>query len=322
MIVRFGYVAMSMELENCSPSKTVTLKNFTQLAAVDREVAKAKLTKVSQQNLRNTLRLLKNNKANKVMIYRFSSKLIPLATHPDLSDWDYLVNLDSYFKEIGDYVRQNHFRVSFHPDHYTLINSPKAEVVEASLIDLNHHHNMLSQMGLGNQAKLVTHVGGAYGEKKLSLRRFVENWTKVSKAIRDRITVENDDKTYTVSEVLELCEELSLPMVLDLHHFICNHEPEEDIILLFPRISATWQGTGLNPKIHISSPKSEKDFRSHHDYVNPDDIRLFLLGIKDLTSHLDVMVEAKQKDKAMLKLVEDLGTFAGIRKLNASSVEV
>lgn len=322
MIVRFGYVAMSMELENASPSKTVTLKNFNKIAEKDREAALAKVTRVAQENLQNTLRLLRNNKANKVMVYRFSSKLIPLATHPDLRDWDYLGVLEPYFKEIGNYVKANGFRVSFHPDHYTLINSPREEVLKTSLRDLRHHHDMLTAMGLGCEAKLVTHVGGAYKDKTMSLKRYIENWPMVSQPIKDRLCIENDDKTYTVTEVLGLCKEIRVPMILDLHHFYCNHSDGENLTELFPSIVDTWKDTDLNPKLHISSPKSEKDFRSHHDFVKPEDILPFLKSVKGSGIDIDVMVEAKQKDKAMLKLVDDLEETGEVKRLNNASIEM
>lgn len=111
-------------------------------------------------------------------------------------------------------------------------------------------------------------------------------------------------------------------MILDLHHFQCNHTPAEDAVELFPRIAATWQGTELPPKLHISSPKSEKDFRSHHDFVDPRDIFPFLCAIKDLNLHIDVMVEAKQKDKAMFKLVHDLTEMPSVKKLNPAAIEI
>ncbi|MBW4839445.1 MAG: UV damage endonuclease UvsE, partial [Paenibacillaceae bacterium] len=86
MIVRFGYVAMSTVIDNASPSKTMTLKTFNGIA--DREAAIRKLETIAGDNLHNTLRLLRHNVGNDIQVYRFSSKLIPLATHESLSDWN------------------------------------------------------------------------------------------------------------------------------------------------------------------------------------------------------------------------------------------
>ena len=61
-IVRLGYVAMSMELKNASPSKTMTFAQFEQID--DREAAIRKLERIALTNLQNTLRLLKHNAAS------------------------------------------------------------------------------------------------------------------------------------------------------------------------------------------------------------------------------------------------------------------
>jgi len=90
MQLRFGYVAMSMELVDCSPSRTVTFKTFSGLRERDPEAALSKLKRTARENLFNTIRLLRHNKANDVMVYRFSSRIIPLATHPELEGWDYV----------------------------------------------------------------------------------------------------------------------------------------------------------------------------------------------------------------------------------------
>lgn len=45
-------------------------------------------------------------------------------------------------------------RVSAHPDHFTLLNSPDEGVVKASLADLAYHAGLLDAMGLGEDAKI------------------------------------------------------------------------------------------------------------------------------------------------------------------------
>lgn len=111
-------------------------------------------------------------------------------------------------------------------------------------------------------------------------------------------------------------------MVLDIHHFICNREKGSSIEVILSRFLSTWDRSGLNPKIHVSSPRSGTDRRSHHDFVGPEDIWGF---IKDVARHerdIDVMVEAKKKDTAMFRLVEDLAGFPGIRRVNRAALEV
>lgn len=322
MLIRFGFVAMSMILEHASPSKAVTLKTYRTLAEKDPDAALEKVRRTARENLTNSLRVLKHCTANRVSVYRFSSRLIPLATHPELSHWDYIGELSPQFVELGSYIRENGLRVTFHPDHYTLLNSPDEGIFQSSIVDLAHHSRMLNAMRLGDQAKLIIHVGGGYQDKKESMERFLDNWARVPNGIARRITLENDDKTFTARETLYLCEKLQLPMVLDLHHYHCNHEEDSTLEEIIPRFLATWRETGLPPKIHLSSPKCDTDIRSHHDYI---DTAAVFPDLQKLCAHdtdIDAMVEAKQKDKAMFCLVEELGRLAGVSQCAGARVEI
>lgn len=313
MHIRFGYVAMSVILEKASPSSTVTYKTYSKIAEKDENAALARVRRAARENLLNTLRLLRHNRAYGVQVYRFSSKIIPLATHPMLSEWDYIGDLKEEFATIGSFVRENKIRVSFHPDHYTLLNSPGEEIFHASLKDLDHHCRILAAMDLDSRARLVIHTGGAYKNKVDSLERFKENWTRVPGYIAGRITLENDDKIFTARDVLDLCTVLSLPMVLDIHHYKCNNEGES-LAEILPAVYSTWDAAGLPPKFHISSPKSAADFRSHHDFVSPDDLYPFLRLVRELNNDIDIMVEAKQKDRAMFQLVRDLADYPMVER--------
>lgn len=322
MLVRFGFVAMSMNLENASPSRTLSFKNYTKIAKHDPKAAAEKLTMVARENLRNSLRLLRYCKAHNVKVYRFSSKIIPLATHPELARWDYLKDLRPQLIEIGAFVKENKMRVSFHPDHYTLINSPREKVFESSLADLDYHCSILKVMTLDERAKLVIHIGGSYHNKEKSLDKFIKNWSLIPENIAGRITIENDDKIYTAEDALYLCQKLHLPMVLDIHHFRCNHKKESNMGEIYSRCISTWKGTGLPPKIHVSSPKSENEPRSHHDYIDPETVYSFLMAAREHKADLDVMVEAKQKDKAMFRLVQELSRMPGVELINDTGLKI
>ncbi|MBS4031547.1 MAG: UV DNA damage repair endonuclease UvsE [Clostridiales bacterium] len=322
MLVYFGFVAISMTLEHASPSKAVTHKTYRKLYESSPDTALEKVRQIARENLTNCLRLLHYCAANHVRLYRFSSKIIPLATHPDLVHWGYLRELKQPLAELGRFIRKNGIRVSFHPDHYTLINSPREEVFTASVTDLAHHCLIFNAMGLDDYAKLIIHVGGGYNDKESSLERFLENWARIPNGIAKRLTLENDDKTFTARETLYLCEKLQIPFVFDVHHHTCNHEEDSDLEDILPRFIRTWENTGLRPKLHISSPRSETDFRSHHDFINPDDIYPILKILKEYPSDFDVMVEAKQKDLAMFRLVKELGRLPGIDIVNSACISI
>lgn len=311
MIVRLGFVAMSVHLTNASPSRTMTVTNFQKL--VDREAALRKITRIASSNLMNTLRILRHAVASGVYVYRFTSKLIPLFGHDLTQDWDFFHYLEKDLAEIGEFVRDNKVRVSFHPDHFTLLNSPNKDVIVRSIEDLSRHVDLFQAMQLDERAKMVIHVGGGYKDKETSLHRFIDNWSLVPERIKQRMTLENDDKTYTARETLDLCQKVGIPMVLDIHHHKCN--PEGDLRDMAQPIFTTWDGTGLVPKIHASSSKSESDFRSHHALVHPEDLVPFLDLAREFNQDLDVMLEAKEKDEALFTLAKELAVLPGFKQL-------
>ena len=314
MIVRLGYVAMTQNLVDASPSGTITVTNFNKLP--DEESRMYRLRKITEQNLKNTYRILLYNKAYDISIYRFTSKLVPLATHPLTDGWDYASEFKDDFKQIGDFVKENNFRVSAHPDHYTLINSHSEKVLEDSIRDLDYHVRTYEAMGLEDyKYKLVIHVGGLYRDKQSSIKRFKDNFVKLPDRIRKRIMLENDDKSYTAADVLDICKELKVPMVLDVHHHQCvnNGERLEDLL---GDIFDTWNEEDFNPKVHFSSPKDEKNFRSHADNIDLEQFRDFLEVAKKNGRDFDVMLEAKNKDSALLNLSRELKDLSGIERMN------
>lgn len=314
MKFRLGYVAMTLNLEDCSPSGTVTHSTYGKLSS---EKAKMyKLQKIANKNLFNTLRILKYNKAMNISVYRLTSKLIPLATHPDLHSWNYIDDFSDGLQEIGKFVRENGLRVSAHPDHYTLLNSPVNKVLEDSIRDLDYHVQLFEAMGLdGSEYKLVLHVGGVYGNKQDSIERFCHNFIGLPDRIRKRLIIENDDKSYNTYDVLELCQKLSIPMVLDVHHHNCICR-EGNLETLLPDIFNTWNHEYYPPKIHFSSPKNNKDFRSHADLIDYNEFIGFLETAAKVNRDFDVMLEAKSKDTALLKLSGQLASSADIKQIN------
>lgn len=320
MIFRLGYVAMTLNLQDSSPSSMMTVTALNRIS--DEEARINKLRKIARKNLHNTYRILLYNQALNIKVYRFTSKLIPLATHPLIKHWDYVDDFRDEFRKIGDFVKENNFRVSAHPDHFTIINSVSQDVFRDAVEDLDYHVKIFEAMGLDDyRYKLVMHVGGLYKDKKTSLERFKENYLKLPDRIRKRIVVENDDKSYSAQEVLVLCKELGIPMVLDVHHHKCinNGEKLEDML---DDIFHTWDGEYFVPKIHFSSPKSQKDFRSHADFIDMEDFVEFLHTAKKTGRDFDVMLEAKNKDSALMKLSDNLSGIEGIRKINLSEFVV
>lgn len=316
MFIRFGYVSNALNLWDCSPAKTLTYARYSKL---DAEAQKEALMSVTEQNLEHTLRMIHYNIAYQIELYRFSSSLVPLATHPDVK-WDFITPFCDLLKEIGDLVRKNGLRTSFHPNQFTLFTSDKPHITENAVIDMQYHYDLLKGMGLENEGFINIHVGGAYGNKATATERFYTNIKELPEEIKQRMTLENDDKTYTTSETLAICENEGIPLMFDYHHYCANKSDEDDMEELLVRFAKTWEGKGAKPKIHVSSPKSEKEFRSHADYVDLNFIMPLLKKLKEMEMDCDFMIEAKQKDRAALRLVEEISALRGVKRLSGGSI--
>ncbi|RDW18872.1 UV DNA damage repair endonuclease UvsE [Oceanobacillus chungangensis] len=315
-IVRLGYVAMSMELKNASPSKTMTFTQFNKIT--DREAAIRKLERIALSNLHNTLRLLKHSAASDIHFYRLTSHLIPLANHEELLDWNYIKPLEEALREIGDFVKKHKLRVDFHPDHFVIINSKKKDILKNSIRTLKLHYLILKGMGIDPTHRCVMHVGGNYNDTEISLERFVDNWMNVPKVIQNMIMLENDDTSFTLEDTLYLCEKLNIPLVFDYHHHLAYHK-DDNWEINWNRVMQTWKHSPLPIKMHISSPKSNEAFRHHSNYVDTDMFFRFLKVIKDSIPQIDCMIEAKRKDEALFKLMDEIKTRKDVEVIDGSS---
>lgn len=317
MILRFGYVSHALSLWDASPAKTVTYARWSKLESSARE---ALLKETTRLNLEHTLRMLHYNIAHQIKPYRFSSSIVPLGTHPEV-EWDYITPFKSLYQEIGSLVKKHGLRTSFHPNQFTLFTSDQAHITTNAVTDLTYHYNLLKAMGLEEEASINIHVGGAYGNKATAIERFHQNIKQLPTEIKKRMTLENDDKTYTGAETLSICKEEQIPLMFDYHHYMANKNEDTALSDLLPAVFKTWSGQKWNPKVHISSPKNDKEYRSHADYVDPEFIMPFLKELKAINTNVDVMIEAKQKDRAALQLVEDLAKIRGVKRINGAALE-
>jgi len=316
MLVRLGYVAMSMNLQNASPSKTMTFAQF--LKQKDKDAAIRKLELISKTNISNCLRLLKHNKAHNISFFRLSSKLIPLANHEELKDWNFMKPLKEELNQLGEFALKNNMRIDFHPDHFVILNSVDEELLKSSIKTLKMHYQLLKAMKINTEQRCVLHVGGGYDDKEKALEQLIENFGSVPSPIQKMLMFENDDTTFTFDETLFACEKLGVPIVFDYHHHLVNHVNEQ-WTENWERAVNTWAVSELPMKMHISSQRDDKDIRAHADYVESSMFLTFLNEIYGSVKQIDCMIEAKQKDNALFKLMEDLKSHPSVELVNDSS---
>ncbi|MDG4657658.1 UV DNA damage repair endonuclease UvsE [Ectobacillus antri] len=317
MRIRFGYVSHALSLWDCSPAKTMTFTRWKQLEKQERE---ERLYNIIRQNIMHTMRTIHYNIAHDIPLYRMSSSIVPLATHPEV-DFPYLDLFRDMWEELGALINKHCLRVSFHPNQFTLFTSDKPHVTDNAVLDMVYHYELLEVMGVEENGFLNIHVGGAYGDKTKAIKRFHHNIKKLPVHVKHHMTLENDDKTYTTKETLAVCQAQRIPLVFDYHHHLAN-PGEETAEELWPDVFATWNHVDLPPKVHLSSPKSEKEFRAHADYVDLEFIKPFLQVAKAYGKDFDVMIESKAKDKALLKLMDEMAKIRGFKRVGGATFEV
>ena len=290
MRVRLGYACISNVVSGTS-SSPYTYSEYLNKKNLD------KLDNVILSNLKGLDKIIDYNIKNNIHFYRISSKIIPLATKDDVM-FDYINKYREIYEEIGNKIRKNNMRVDFHPDQFCVINSTKKDVLENSIEILNYHYNLLNALGVDNKI-LVIHVGSSVFGKDSSIRRFINSFSKLPAYLKKIIAIENDDKIFNIEDVCYISDILIVPVVLDYHHYMCNRS-DIDIKKIFD----SWKG--IVPKVHFSSPKSNKEFRAHSEYVDSDEFIKFLSIIKQYDRDVDIMIEAKGKDDALFRLVREI----------------
>lgn len=292
MIIRLGYACISETLK-LTTSSTYTYTNYLKTHDLD------KLDKAIISNLKNLEEVLLYNIKNNIHFYRLSSKLIPLATKKE-AEFDYIKKYKNIYQELSKIIHDNNLRIDFHPDQFCVLNSIHEEIVENSIEILKYHYQILDALNIKDKV-LILHIGSNVFGKEKSLKKFIKNFKSLPKYLQEVIAIENDDKIFTIEDCIYLNKILDIPIVLDYHHFMCNHV-DDNIKNFLDIIFSSWKDK--NPKIHFSSPKNltKKEIRSHHDYINIDDFISFLQIIKDCNYNIDVMIEAKKKDEALFRL--------------------
>ena len=314
MKIRLGYVAISKTID-IKTSKTITYTNFYKLKTEEKLI---KLDTLIKDNLNGLKQIMWYNFKNNIHFYRLSSNIIPLATHPNVN-FDYIKTYRNEWENIGYLIKLYNIRVDTHPNHFCVLNSPKKEIVNSSIEILTYHYNMFKAMKINGKA--IIHIGGLYNDKEKAIKRFINNFKKLEKNLQNMIILENDDKTFNIKDTLYICETLKIPMVLDYHHYKCNNE-KENIIDYLPRIIDTWKNQKLNPKMHFSSPKSNKEYKSHNDYINVDEFIKFIEILKPYNQDIDIMLECKAKDEALFRLIRQLKTKTNYIFLNETTIKI
>lgn len=305
MLARLGFVA-SVLTENLSTSRTCRLRNATA----------ERIGCLIAENLAALDKVTSFLAKRRIYLYRITSNLIPFASHRvnALAWWD---DYAGTLGRIGARFRALGIRVSTHPGQYTVLNSPHLPIVKAAESELAYHARLLDSLGMGTSCKIVLHVGGLYSaSKRLAMDRFVARARALPEVVRRRLVVENDDRLFNAEEALHVGRAAGLPVVFDwLHHRAnpCGQEVSDVLSEIFQ----TWTKVDGIPKVHLSSQAAGAPPGAHAPFVDVRDVLAFLEMAPPVP--FDCMLEAKEKDRALLKLREQLDAL-GIVEAHVRSV--
>ena len=298
---RMGYACINMHLSSQKP------KVYTGRSMIKRTFLSKGINYASQlglDNCKDLLEIIKWNNENGFNFFRITSNLFPWSSEYDLKDMPDYEEICSILSNVGEYVKENDMRITSHPGPFNVLTSPHPHVVDNCINDLSIHGEVFDMMNLSRTPynKINIHIGGAYGDKVSAMERFCTNFHRLPDSVKSRLTVENDDKAsmYSVVDLYEgvYCK-IGIPIVFDYHHhrFCTGGLTEEDALEV---AISTWNN--ITPVVHYSESRNieQEDDKirpqAHSDYVYD--------YIDTYGNRVDIMVEAKAKELAVLKYKE------------------
>lgn len=290
--IRLGYCCLCKSVGDKGKFRAMTVKKATSMNEDDRY---KEIQQRTRENFSNLYDITKWNIENNIRMYRVSSDMAVLHTH-EICNYDFredsvVIDLANKIKEMA---KDNDILHTIHCDQFNVINSDREEVFQNTIKSLEYHCDLMDMLGIKYNC---IHVGGKKGGVELGKERFVNNFIRMPERVQKSIMLENCDKSYNVSNTLELCEILDIPMTYDYHHSrILKSELSDSEYM--DRIVDTWKGQECIG--HLSSSADEyKLVSKHHDYITEEDMIDF---IKVTGGRINCELECKQKDLALLRI--------------------
>ena len=266
------------------------------------DVLKEKIT----QNVKDMIKMIEWNEQNGIKVFRISSEMFSHKSNPKVEDYSFDFVKDD-LEKAGVLARKYNQRITMHPGHFNCIGTPNEDTFNRTIEDLKYHADLLDIMKMGVDSVMVVHGGGVYGDKEATIKRWCKQFTRLPDNVKKRLVLENCEKNFNIEDCLRISKSLNIPVVFDTHHYECYKllHPEEKLLppsKYIVRILNTWISRKIKPKFHVSEQGSGR-CGHHSDYI--ETIPKYLLEIPDKYGIIiDIMIEAKMKEKAIFKLYE------------------
>ena len=260
---------------------------------------------------------------NEIGMYRMTASLAPYATHPDLPRFHRQVEESPSRSPRSASGRASSTCGSRPTPASTSSSTPRTRPCARARSATSSCRRACSTRWASGPRRWSSCTSAA--RRAATTRAWTASWRgfeRLSERARARLVIENDDRTYALGHVLALHGRTGLRVVWDILHHHCNDPdgiPDREAL---EAALATWPA-GVTPKIHFSSPKTAMEerkkrvgrrverswvlpqLRAHADVIDPIAFEHFLR--ETAAGHdFDVMLEAKAKDLALLRLRDQL----------------
>ncbi|QLE55421.1 UV DNA damage repair endonuclease UvsE [Nostoc sp. TCL26-01] len=271
--------------------RTMTRTRYLKLSVDDRQTALRELYQHNLQRLHDALSFCHNNN---IRLYRLSSALFPLSDLEDQIGTNILTEMSADLSKIGERSQSLNIRIVLHPDQYVVLSSDSAEVVQNSIKILERHALTLDLLGLPRSPWSLMNIHGGKSQRSQQLISVISD---LPAAIRNRLTLENDEYAYSAEEIFTVCQQANIPMVFDAHHHICHENLDSydhpSVAAMFHAAQTTWEKPEWQ-LVHISNGEQAFNDRKHSNLIT------------DMPSVYYqapwIEVEAKQKEVAIAHL--------------------
>lgn len=295
--MNLGYACINMTLGNQNP-KITTNRSMIKKTFLDKGVEYA-----GQLGLENSIdlyKILQWNHENGINLFRISSDIFPWASEYGMENSPYYKRVETILRGCGLFSQKVSMRITSHPGPFNVLTSPRENVIQNTITDLELHGKVFDMMGLEQSPYnlMNIHCNGVYGDKKTAMDRFIDNFQRLSPSVQSRLTVENDDKQsmYSTKDLMYIHEKLGIPIVFDYHHHRFNTGGQTEREALQLAIS-TWP-KGITPLVHYSESKA---LHEENPKIKPQAHSDYIYQLPETYGYdLDIEVEAKAKELAIL----------------------
>lgn len=284
--------------KNLLPSKSLQLGRFQRDLYTDEHIQSVYITNL--QTLKKYLPIIRQ--AN-IRVFRVSSSMFPLWDLVPRRLWNNDIVL-SLLKDIGQFAMDNGMRLTTHPGQFVVLSSPRAEVQNKAIAELNFHGWIFDQMGLPRTNYYAINVHG--GGKPDRFPYLLDGINKLDDSAFSRLTLENCEFGWSVFDLVRVYNATNVPVVFDSHHHRFNDGGLSSCDAMRLAIN-TWP-RNTKPLTHLSNTPAnvpataaKTKLRAHSDYI-----RYVPVSQQEANNDgvIDVDIEAKKKNLAIFRMIK------------------